>query len=1145
MPDSLQRFLSITALLVAALCAGFSQARAQSREFAYAPQSVLSQGRWVKVRVTQTGVHAISDAELRAMGFEQPEKVTVHGYPAVQLSHYRLTPELPDDLPQVAAVRHANRLLFYGVADTDFSMYTTRSGGRVLYPVNLARNYYARYSEYFLTDSRPVKAPVQVSFDSDVTTFLTSCRSVVHIEEEVQNTHQLGARFFGADFGAVPNQSVPFAMPGYLPDRDITLQGAMAIFSPAGSAFGFPVTLPSGNQFQIKVPRHPENDYHYYGTRFTTYDRPPLADDGRYTLSVNAAPYQITYGGFDYLTVSYPRSTRLEGKTQELLLFPDIRPDWGVALSLPQGEEGAAAVWDVTDPGAVRVLHTLVSAPGEIKVTPGMDGDLVEDVPERRIAVFNPVGELLGVSHPTLVAASNLHALPTPRLLIVAASRWLKEAERLAAAHRRTQGIDVAVVPQEFIYNEFSSGTPHVMGLRRFVHMLHHRNPGKLRSVLLFGGATYDNRNLLGLPEEEFSSTYIPMYQCEDISMSGRKPKSFATDCMVGMLDANPDEFSFVNLPMTVNVSRIPARMPQDAVGVVNKIVNYLEHPPVADRHSRALLMSDKGDTNSHLSDSEKIGHTIERADSTVTVTRAYNSLYPITFGKAAQLNRQIAGTLSRGVAYWGYTGHATPMILGGAEIWSNRLCDATDYPAPPFAMLATCRPLYFDHSGRSFGEALLYKERGGAICVVGGMREVYQQHNRPLNVNIARHFFTAEPDATFGDVYRRAHNASIPLLAQHTSEEVDYRYNTIAYSMIGDPELPVSRPGFKVNIAGLQGLTALTPTTVTGEITDLSGNRATGFCGKVYLSLFDGAQTAKVINVNDADGENSFLGEEVRLESDQIYQAEAEVTNGVFTMELFVPVPTRLSSGHRLTLFASSTDNSMHASGVIPSLSVAIPSAIEEPSPSTAPEITEMYLDRPEFRSGDVTSPHVTLHAAIAPNPCGIVGYSAQIGQSLSLVLDGATPIASAPAALSRHSDGSATLAVPLPTLRDGLHTLTLTVRNHASQATSHTISFTSVASRSEARVRLPLHPVGGDSVEVAIEGAPADAELCRLTLADASGRGVATLSAPSAASPVAVPLTASDGTPLPSGRYTVAAYLRCGNRYMATPAATLIIRR
>jgi len=46
----------------------------------YARSSVLAEGRWVKVRVANDGIYKLTYDQLRAMGFADPAKVSVHGY---------------------------------------------------------------------------------------------------------------------------------------------------------------------------------------------------------------------------------------------------------------------------------------------------------------------------------------------------------------------------------------------------------------------------------------------------------------------------------------------------------------------------------------------------------------------------------------------------------------------------------------------------------------------------------------------------------------------------------------------------------------------------------------------------------------------------------------------------------------------------------------------------------------------------------------------------------------------------------------------------------------------------------------------------------------------------------------------------------
>ena len=84
------------------------------------------------------------------------------------------------------------------------------------------------------------------------------------------------------------------------------------------------------------------------------------------------------------------------------------------------------------------------------------------------LQVFNPDADLYEVECIGDVECPNLHGLPTPRMLIVAARDFIDEAERLAEAHRRVDNIDVAVVLQDDVFNEFSSGGASCHGDKAF-----------------------------------------------------------------------------------------------------------------------------------------------------------------------------------------------------------------------------------------------------------------------------------------------------------------------------------------------------------------------------------------------------------------------------------------------------------------------------------------------------------------------------------------------------------------------------------------------------------------------------------------------------------------------------------------------------
>ena len=71
-------------------------------------ESVLDSGRWGKISVPSTGICRLTDAELRSMGFEQPENVRVYGYGGNLLSE--TFSGLPcADLPSTPMMRRRRR----------------------------------------------------------------------------------------------------------------------------------------------------------------------------------------------------------------------------------------------------------------------------------------------------------------------------------------------------------------------------------------------------------------------------------------------------------------------------------------------------------------------------------------------------------------------------------------------------------------------------------------------------------------------------------------------------------------------------------------------------------------------------------------------------------------------------------------------------------------------------------------------------------------------------------------------------------------------------------------------------------------------------------------------------------------------------
>ena len=129
-------------MVIAALAFTALPGTSQNR---YADHSALSSGHWVKIRVSNTGFHMLTDEFLRKAGFSDPSKVKVWGYGGA-MQPERLTASYiieTDDLKEVPTCMAGGRRIFHAVGPVTWN--TERDTLRT-------RNPYSNYGYYFLTD---------------------------------------------------------------------------------------------------------------------------------------------------------------------------------------------------------------------------------------------------------------------------------------------------------------------------------------------------------------------------------------------------------------------------------------------------------------------------------------------------------------------------------------------------------------------------------------------------------------------------------------------------------------------------------------------------------------------------------------------------------------------------------------------------------------------------------------------------------------------------------------------------------------------------------------------------------------------------------------------------------------------------------
>lgn len=129
--------------------AGTSRAKSMrkaSGASVYAEHSVLSTGKWAKIRVNDTGIFELTSSVIRQAGFSDINKVKIYGYGG-NLQPEKISSDYladTDDVKEVAQCIVGGRHLFYGKGPVSWSSATATTR---------TRNPYSNYGYYLITET--------------------------------------------------------------------------------------------------------------------------------------------------------------------------------------------------------------------------------------------------------------------------------------------------------------------------------------------------------------------------------------------------------------------------------------------------------------------------------------------------------------------------------------------------------------------------------------------------------------------------------------------------------------------------------------------------------------------------------------------------------------------------------------------------------------------------------------------------------------------------------------------------------------------------------------------------------------------------------------------------------------------------------
>lgn len=196
----------LSLLRIIAFCLIALTAFPANAAFTFADHSVLATGKWVKISVTESGIHQITYETLRNWGFADPDKVRIYGYGGALLPE-DFREKYTDDLPRIPVFRNTSRqtLLFYAQGPLKWTYNFSRK------EFVHTNNCYSTKGYYFLTESNEPETPAELlPPGSGETTTVTTFDDYFLHESELASLGKTGRELYGEDFRQTNSQSFSF-----------------------------------------------------------------------------------------------------------------------------------------------------------------------------------------------------------------------------------------------------------------------------------------------------------------------------------------------------------------------------------------------------------------------------------------------------------------------------------------------------------------------------------------------------------------------------------------------------------------------------------------------------------------------------------------------------------------------------------------------------------------------------------------------------------------------------------------------------------------------------------------------------------------------------------------------------------------------
>jgi hypothetical protein len=1016
----------------------------RAHEKDYAANSVLSDGTWYKISVTQDGVYKMDKSFLQSLGIDvaslNPQHINIYGNSFGLLNEANNAAYVDDLIKNSIVVvgesdgtfDEADYIMFYAAGPNRWDL----SGGLF----SRKQHLYSEESVYFIhideTDA-PLRVETLNNNDNPINQTVTSYSYYAIHEYENTNLVKGGQRWYGELFDAELSQNFSFNVPN-ISSSTATVRYAVANNGVSGNNFTVYYNSSLVNTLNLSSGG---NDFARNSSSFTFTPTSANVSLNYVFTRTNAS----VKGYLDYIDLNCRRSLSMTGSQMR---FEDLNSVGlgNISQFVLSNVTTDYSIWEISNPtNPMSVNATFLN--GELRFTQATDT-------LRRFFAFKNTNLLV----PDAIGAvpnQNLHALPQIDYVILTHKNFLAEASRLAALHQ-ANGLDVAVVTTEEVYNEFSSGMQDATAIKRFMKMFYDRAAGDVnlqpQSLLLFGDGTYDPKNRLS-----GNNNYVVTYQ---FANSENHIAAMVCDDYFGIL-ADNGAMAGSDL-MQISVGRILVSSTTMAKEQVDKIEHYMKNgsqlfsgsaneccmdqsgTTFGDWRNNYVLITDDEENGYFVNiDAEPVSDEVYGFNPELNVDKIYSDAYMQTStaggARYPEVYDAISNRVERGSLLLNYIGHGGE--VGAAEeriITIPQIQSWDNINKLNCFVTATCEFTRFDDPSRvSAGEWIQLNPTGGAIALMTTTRSVTFTVNTATVETFYEHVFSRDANfepLTFGEIMRRTKNNS------------GIGDNRRSFMLLGDPELKIALPRYKIVVDSINHLDpsiemdtikALSVASIAGHFEDYNGNVLSSLNGVLTPTVFDKPKQTQTLGNDSGSPVIPF-----KTQRNAIYKGQATVTNGQFNFDFFVPKDIVYAYGKgKISLYGASTttdanglDTNFYVGGINTSA----------PMDNVGPEV-ELYMNDKNFVNGGITSSSPLL-VVEASDEFGINTVGNGIGHDLLAIIDGET---ANPIVLNDYYVGdldsykSGKIKYNLPTLEAGKHYIEVKIWDSNNNSSTARIDF------------------------------------------------------------------------------------------------------